>query len=255
MRERAAAKGRHLTLRKAIRRFAAVLIHLLTKTPCPLFPLIGDRVAPARARRADRSRSRHQNHRRRRQRSGPAACHCRSRRFRANDSATTPNGLFSALRRATHAVGFVLGLPINMDGTEGPRAQATRAFARNLAKLTELPIALVGRAALDGRGRTRADRSRCQPRQAQGGDRPARRRLHLAGRARPAGEHFPGATHHRVMRCRTGTFADAKSGKVPDQRRTAAALHRVRDTYVFHPSGSARCNSVSAVRASMSSAP
>jgi len=36
----------------------------------------------------------------------------------------------------------VLGLPINMDGSEGPRAQATRAFARNLAKLTELTIAL-----------------------------------------------------------------------------------------------------------------
>ncbi len=41
-----------------------------------------------------------------------------------------------------NAVGFVLGLPINMDGSEGPRAQSTRAFARNLAKLTELPIAL-----------------------------------------------------------------------------------------------------------------
>jgi putative Holliday junction resolvase len=40
------------------------------------------------------------------------------------------------------AVGFVLGLPINMDGSEGPRAQATRAFARNMAKLTELPIGL-----------------------------------------------------------------------------------------------------------------
>jgi putative Holliday junction resolvase len=40
------------------------------------------------------------------------------------------------------AVGFVLGLPINMDGTEGPRAQATRAFARNLMALTDLPIAL-----------------------------------------------------------------------------------------------------------------
>ena len=40
------------------------------------------------------------------------------------------------------AVGFVLGLPVNMDGTEGPRAQSTRAFARNLAKLTGLPIAL-----------------------------------------------------------------------------------------------------------------
>ena len=40
------------------------------------------------------------------------------------------------------AIGFVLGLPINMDGTEGARAQSTRAFARNFAKLTELPIAL-----------------------------------------------------------------------------------------------------------------
>src|SRR6202051_2703575 len=40
------------------------------------------------------------------------------------------------------AIGFVLGLPINMDGTEGARAQSTRAFARNFARLTELPIAL-----------------------------------------------------------------------------------------------------------------
>lgn len=40
------------------------------------------------------------------------------------------------------AVGYVLGLPINMNGTEGPRAQATRAFARNFEKLTRLPIAL-----------------------------------------------------------------------------------------------------------------
>ena len=40
------------------------------------------------------------------------------------------------------AVGFVLGLPINMDASEGPRAQSTRAFARNFAGLTELPIAL-----------------------------------------------------------------------------------------------------------------
>ena len=36
--------------------------------------------------------------------------------------------------------GIVLGLPLNMDGPEGPRCQSTRAFARNLAKLTELPI-------------------------------------------------------------------------------------------------------------------
>jgi putative Holliday junction resolvase len=38
--------------------------------------------------------------------------------------------------------GLVLGLPINLDGSEGPRAQATRAFARNLGKFTPLPVLL-----------------------------------------------------------------------------------------------------------------
>lgn len=38
-------------------------------------------------------------------------------------------------------VGLVLGLPLNMDGSEGPRVQSTRAFARNLAQKTPLPIA------------------------------------------------------------------------------------------------------------------
>ena len=47
-----------------------------------------------------------------------------------------------ALATERKAAGFVLGLPVNMDGSEGPRAQSTRAFARNFAKLTELPIAL-----------------------------------------------------------------------------------------------------------------
>lgn len=37
-------------------------------------------------------------------------------------------------------VGLVLGLPMNMDGSEGPRCQSTRAFARNLEKLTPLPV-------------------------------------------------------------------------------------------------------------------
>ncbi len=36
--------------------------------------------------------------------------------------------------------GLILGLPYNMDGTEGPRCQSTRAFARNLTRLTDLPI-------------------------------------------------------------------------------------------------------------------
>lgn len=37
---------------------------------------------------------------------------------------------------------FVLGLPLNMDGTEGPRAQATRAFVRSMATKTNLPFLL-----------------------------------------------------------------------------------------------------------------
>ncbi len=41
-----------------------------------------------------------------------------------------------ALARERNVVGFVLGLPINMDGSEGPRAQSTRNFSR----LTELAI-------------------------------------------------------------------------------------------------------------------
>ncbi|MBC7133862.1 MAG: Holliday junction resolvase RuvX [Roseovarius sp.] len=41
---------------------------------------------------------------------------------------------------AREAGGILLGLPRNMDGSEGPRAQSTRAFARNLAALTDLPI-------------------------------------------------------------------------------------------------------------------
>jgi putative holliday junction resolvase len=51
-------------------------------------------------------------------------------------------GRILALAAERRAAGVVLGLPINMDGSEGPRAQSTRAYARNLAKLTELPIAL-----------------------------------------------------------------------------------------------------------------
>src|SRR5579863_10474255 len=47
-----------------------------------------------------------------------------------------------ALAARYEADAFVLGLPINMNGSEGPRAQSTRAFARNLGRLTELPVAL-----------------------------------------------------------------------------------------------------------------
>ena len=39
------------------------------------------------------------------------------------------------------ASGLVIGLPLNMDGSEGPRAQSCRAFARNLQRLRAVPVA------------------------------------------------------------------------------------------------------------------
>ena len=55
---------------------------------------------------------------------------------------TLPRGKFSrdlevlrALAEERHVAGIVLGLPLNMDGSEGPRAQSARAYARNLAPL------------------------------------------------------------------------------------------------------------------------
>ncbi len=39
------------------------------------------------------------------------------------------------------AAGIVIGLPVNMDGSEGPRCQSSRAFARNILRLRDLPIA------------------------------------------------------------------------------------------------------------------
>src|SRR5437667_12498248 len=60
--------------------------------------------------------------------------------FRKNFTADAERLLALAAERK--AAGFVLGRPVNMDGSEGPRAQSARAFARNLARLTALPIAL-----------------------------------------------------------------------------------------------------------------
>lgn len=45
------------------------------------------------------------------------------------------------LMASRNAAGLVIGLPVNMDGAEGPRCQSVRAFARNILRLRELPIA------------------------------------------------------------------------------------------------------------------
>jgi putative Holliday junction resolvase len=55
---------------------------------------------------------------------------------------TADTAALLALAAERGVAGLVLGLPVNMDGTEGPRAQATRAFARNLSRLTQLAIGL-----------------------------------------------------------------------------------------------------------------
>lgn len=61
---------------------------------------------------------------------------------------TLPKGKFArdkaaleALCKSRSVAGLVIGLPLNMDGSAGPRAQASRSFARNLAAL-ELPVLL-----------------------------------------------------------------------------------------------------------------
>lgn len=58
----------------------------------------------------------------------------RRRKFSAD-----ADSLCSILRDAA-VCGIVLGLPRNMDGSEGPRCQSTRAFARNLAHVVDIPI-------------------------------------------------------------------------------------------------------------------
>lgn len=56
------------------------------------------------------------------------------------DKFTTDAARLLAVLTAREIGGIILGLPRNMDGSEGPRCQKTRAFARNLSRLTELPI-------------------------------------------------------------------------------------------------------------------
>ena len=53
---------------------------------------------------------------------------------------TADLAILKAMIEAENIGAVVLGLPLNMDGSEGPRAQATRAFARNLMQYVHLPL-------------------------------------------------------------------------------------------------------------------
>jgi putative holliday junction resolvase len=73
-----------------------------------------------------------------------------------------------ALAARENAAAIILGMPMNMDGSEGARAQSTRAFVRNLAKLSPLPVILwderLSTAAVE-RMLIEADRSRARRRE------------------------------------------------------------------------------------------
>ena len=82
-----------------------------------------------------------------------------------------------ALMALRGAAGLVIGLPVNMDGTEGARCQSARAFARNLLRLRDLPIAFwdermssmaVNRMLVDEADLTRAKRADVVDRAAAG---------------------------------------------------------------------------------------
>ncbi len=67
----------------------------------------------------------------------------------ASPGKTLKRGKFGADREALGALirersirGIVLGLPLNMDGSEGPRSQSSRAYARNLSATLDLPVLL-----------------------------------------------------------------------------------------------------------------
>jgi putative Holliday junction resolvase len=84
--------------------------------------------------------------------------------IRRKKFSTDIESMFEAIE-TSDPTGYVLGLPLNMDGSEGPRAQSTRAFARNLGQKSDLPVLLwderLSTAAVD-RVLIEADRSRAR---------------------------------------------------------------------------------------------
>lgn len=81
---------------------------------------------------------------------GVGVAACDPNRLIATGTETIPRGrkLAPVLDRLFHlydqrkCVGLVVGLPLNMDGSEGPRAQAARALARNILERRDIPLAL-----------------------------------------------------------------------------------------------------------------
>ena len=158
----------------------------------------------------------------------------------ASGLATLSRSKFSADARqllelaSRHDVGgFVIGLPINLDGSSGPRAQATRAFARNLSKLDAHAHPLLGRAPVDGSSRAHAARGRSvaapqgQGRRQGGGD------ADPAKRPRPAQAIHFGVNGSPATELPPETFANESSAALPRDcrhRMASIRLATARDT-------------------------
>ena len=95
-----------------------------------------------------------------------------------------------ALLAAERVTGIVIGLPLSMDGSDSPRTQSVRQFAKSYRSPARPPSAVVGRALVDGRGRAHHDRRRPQPGEAARDDRQARGGAYPAGRDRRADACF-----------------------------------------------------------------
>ena len=103
---------------------------------------------------------------------------------------------------------FVLGLPLNMNGSEGPRAEATRKFAEVLASALGLPVELWDERLSTVAAQRTLLEADVRRREAAGGHRSARRAVHpagLAGRAPPQDRRL----RHRLRRLRPGSLSAA----------------------------------------------
>jgi putative Holliday junction resolvase len=87
----------------------------------------------------------------------------------------------------------ILGLPRNMDGSEGPRCQSTRAFARNLANLTNLPIGYWDERLSTVAAERALARGGYVSQTSRRGHRYRRSRLYLTGRSRSCATYSGGA--------------------------------------------------------------
>lgn len=90
---------------------------------------------------------------------------------RKKDDVEADADYFADYARREDADAFVVGLPRNMDGTEGPRAAITREFRRPAQREERARRHIYGRKIDHGLGRAYADRRRRPPRKAQKGDR------------------------------------------------------------------------------------